>query len=353
MTVKKSIRAFAILALLAACNKGGNKPAPGQPTDPPATTSHFVKGADISWVTEMEAAGKKFYNHSGTATDCFSLLQSLGFNSIRLRVWVKPADGYNNIADVLAKAKRAQALGMRLLIDFHYSDTWADPSHQEKPADWAALSFIELKAALAAHTKEVLQQLKTAGITVQWVQVGNETNDGLLWPDGQASKNMAGYAALISAGYDAVKAVYAAAKVLVHVSDAWNNELFRWNIGGLTDNAAKFDAIGMSVYPSYAPSGWAAANTSVLANMNDMVTRYDKDVMIVEAGMPWDQADDCKAFLTDLIDKTKSVSGNRGLGVLYWEPECYGGWKGYTLGAFDNSGKPTAALDAFKNQPTP
>ncbi len=347
--IRRAVLLYWALVFIAACSKPGNDPEPSPP-DPPVVEGGFVKGADNSWVTEMEAAGKKFYNSSGVATDCFGLLESLGFNCIRLRVWVDPADGYNSAADVVAKAKRADALGMQVMIDFHYSDTWADPSHQEKPAAWASLSFTDLKAALAAHTKGVLQQLKAAGVGVQWVQVGNETNDGLLWPEGQASKNMANYAALVSAGYDAAKSVFADAKVLVHVSNGWDNDLFRWNIGGLVSNGARFDVIGMSVYPSYAPSGWAAANTAALTNMNDMVTRYNKEVMVVEAGMPWDQADACKQFLTDLIHKTKSVSNNRGLGVFYWEPQCYGGWKGYTLGAFDNSGKPTAALDAFTNK---
>lgn len=102
----------------------------------------------------------------------------------------------------------------------------------------------------------------------------------------------------------------------------------------------------MSLYPSV--SNWSTLNTQCLANMNDMVSRYNKDVMIVETGMSWDQADACKAFLTDLIAKVKSISNKRGCGVLYWEPEAYSNWKGYTLGAFDNDGKPTVALDAFK-----
>jgi arabinogalactan endo-1,4-beta-galactosidase len=107
--------------------------------------------------------------------------------------------------------------------------------------------------------------------------------------------------------------------------------------------------IGMSLYPSYVATGWASANQQCLSNMNDMVARYNKEVMVVEVGMSWDNAAECKLFIADLITKTKSVTGNKGTGVLYWEPQCYGNWKGYSLGAFDNSGKPTVALDAFKN----
>ncbi|MFY8004185.1 MAG: glycoside hydrolase family 53 protein [Chitinophagaceae bacterium] len=325
-------------------------PTPQPQPQPTPTDTTFAKGADVSWITEMEAAGLKFYSATGSQMEGMALLKSLGMNTIRLRVWVNPASpGWNNTNDVVAKAVRAKNLGFKLLINFHYSDNWADPGKQTKPASWASLSFANLKTALATHTSSVLNQLKDAGVTPNWVQVGNETNDGMLWPEGKASTNMNNYAQLINAGYDAVKAVFPSAKVIVHVSNGYDNGLFRWNIGGLIDNGAKFDMIGMSLYPSFVSAGWAAANQLCLANMNDLVVRYKKEVMVVEVGMSWDDAANCKLFLSDLITKTKAVTGGNGKGVLYWEPQCYGGWKGYTLGAFDNSGKPTIALDAFKN----
>ena len=141
----------------------------------------FAKGADISWITEMEATGISFYNQAGIATDGLKLLRSLGMNAVRLRVWVDPANGWCNKEDVLVKAYRAHHLGMRIMIDFHYSDHWADPGQQNKPAAWGSLSLDELKAAVAEHTKEVLQLLKDNGITAEWVQVGNETGNGMLW----------------------------------------------------------------------------------------------------------------------------------------------------------------------------
>lgn len=342
-----------VLILVAIVISGGcKKKKPVEPTpthDPPVAQTDFAKGADVGWLTEMEAAGKKFYNAAGVETECIALMKSLGMNTIRLRVWVNPSPSWNNAADGVAKAVRAKNAGMRVMIDFHYSDNWADPGKQTKPAAWAAMSFAEMKNALSAHTTDVLNQLKTAGVTPEWVQVGNETNNGMLWPEGRASTSMSNYAQLVNAGYDAVKAVFASAKVIVHVSNGWDNALFRWNIGGLINNGAKFDVIGMSLYPSYVAAGWASANQQCLTNMNDMVALYNKEVMVVEVGMPWDSAPDCKLFITDLIAKVKSVTNKKGLGVLYWEPQSYGGWKGYTLGAFDNSGKPTVALDAFKN----
>ncbi|RTL60145.1 MAG: arabinogalactan endo-1,4-beta-galactosidase [Sphingobacteriales bacterium] len=336
------------LGILFGITSSGCKKKSSSPIIPPDTTSSnstFAKGADVSWVTEMESSGIKFYNSAGAATECIALLKSLGLNSIRLRVWVNPPAGWNNAADVVAKAVRAKNLGMRVMIDFHYSDDWADPAKQTKPAAWNALDFTGLKTALANHTTDVLNQLKSAGVTPEWVQLGNETNDGMLWPEGKASTSFSNFAQLINTGYDAVKAVFPLAKVIVHISNGWDNSLFRWIFDGLNSNAARYDVIGMSLYPF---GGWSSANTQCLQNMNDMVSRYGKEVMIVEVGMPWDNAADCKSFLTDLIAKAKSVSNNKCLGVLYWEPECYNNWKGYTLGAFDNSGKPTVAMDAFK-----
>ena len=131
--------------------------------------SGFAKGADVSWLTEMEASGVKFYNQNGKATECMSLLRDLGMNSIRLRVWVNPDGGWNGKDDVVAKAWRAQQLGMRLMIDFHYSDTWADPSKQGVPAAWKNYSFDEMKQAVANHTKDVLSALKERNIDVEWV----------------------------------------------------------------------------------------------------------------------------------------------------------------------------------------
>lgn len=336
-----------LTALTFGCKKSSG--TGGDNTTPPVvvTNPDFVKGADVSWVTEMEASGYKFYNSSGVQQDVMQILKDKGMNTIRLRAWVNPANGWCNTADVINKALRARALGMKLMIDLHYSDTWADPGHQVKPAAWANLSFSALTTAVHDYTTGVMNALKDKGITPEYVQVGNETNDGMLWPDGQASKSMANFAALVNAGYNGVKEVSSTTKVIVHLSNGYDNSLFRWMFDGLKANNAKWDIIGMSLYPS--TSNYQSYDTQCLANINDMVSRYGKPVMICEIGMDVTQPAIAKAFIADLISKVRSVSDNNGLGVLYWEPECYNNWNGYTLGAFDNSGKPTTALDAFAN----
>jgi arabinogalactan endo-1,4-beta-galactosidase len=336
---------FLFVLFLSACQKNGT----AAPDKPPVVgdTSLIARGADLSWLTQMEQSGIKFYNASGTPMDCMELMQSLGINAIRLRVWVNPAGGWNGNADLVAKALRAKKLGLRILIDFHYSDSWADPGKQTKPAAWTAYDFPTLTATVNSYTLSVLDTLKSAGVVPSWVQIGNETNDGMLWPDGKASVNMANFAALVNAGYKAVKQINDSIKVIVHISNGYDNGLFRWIFDGLKSNGANWDIIGMSLYPSV--SNWQSYNDSCLANMNDMISRYNKSVMICEVGMPADQAAACQSFLTDLIKKTKSIPAHNGLGVFYWEPESYNNWQGYNLGAFDNTGKPTVAMNAFSN----
>lgn len=319
----------------------------------PSRAADFAKGADVGWLTQMESSGVRFFNAAGAQQDCIQILKDLGMNSIRLRVWVNPSGGWNGQTDVVNKAVRAKNLGMRVMIDFHYSDSWADPGQQTKPAAWSTHGIAQLRTDVANHTTAVLNALKSAGVTPEWVQVGNETNNGMLWNDGRASTSMANFASLITSGYNAVKAVFPSAKVIVHISNGYDNALFRWIFDGLQANGAgsKYDVIGMSLYPT--TSNWSTLNSQCLANMNDMVARYGKEVMVVEVGMDVNAASTCKSFLTDIINKTKAVSGGKGIGVLYWEPQCYNAWQGYTKGAFDSNGRPTVALEAFGGSITP
>jgi arabinogalactan endo-1,4-beta-galactosidase len=343
--------AFLCFAILA-CKKSatptgwGNTLPPGASGTPPPVDSAFASGADIGWLTQMEASSIKFYDSAGISQDCIQILKGIGINSIRLRVWVNPTGGWCNTADVVAKAVRAKAMGMKILLDFHYSDTWADPGHQTIPAAWTGENLSQLVQSVSAHTDSVLTALKANGVTPTWVQVGNETNNGMLWPNGEASDSMGNFAQLVNAGYNAVKAIDTSIKVVVHISNGYDNSLFEWMFDGLKSNGAHWDIIGMSLYPT--ASNWSTYNTECLANMNDMISRYGKQVMISEVGMSWTDSAACNSFLADLIGKVKSIPGGNGLGVFYWEPESYNNWQGYGMGAFNNSGQPTIALNAFK-----
>ncbi len=258
------------------------------------------------------------------------------------------AAGYCNKKDVANLAHLQTVWVLKVMIDFHYSDYWADPGKQNKPAAWVGHTLSQLLTDIYNHTYDILDTLKSLGVIPVWVQIGNEVNDGMLWEDGRASKNMNNFAAMINSGYDAVKAVDSTIQVIVHLSNGHDDGLYRWMFDGLKNNGAKWDVIGMSVYPYWAnwPNGlpWAVDDSLALITMKDMIARYNTKVMVCETGYLYNQPVEANHFLLDLIEKTKSVGG---LGVFYWEPECYN-WQNYQLGAWDPVTKePTAALDAF------
>ncbi len=341
MKLKYIFLAFISIIALSSCSDTDTTVAE---TVPIYDMSGFAKGADVSWVTQMEASGAKFYDTNGRETECLKLLRSMGVNSIRLRVWVDPTDGWNGKQDVLAKALRAKALGFRVMIDFHYSDSWADPGHQTKPAAWTNHNLEELKVDVAKHTTDVLQTLKDKGVDVEWVQVGNETPTGMLWNEGAYSDtDQSSFAQLINAGYDAVKSVYPKAQVIIHVDKGNMLGRFTWLFDGLKANGAKWDVIGMSLYPD--DSDWETETNDCLSNIQTLKDRYGCEVVISEIGMPWD-SENAEAFMTKVVTGCKAINGC--LGVFYWEPECYNSWEGYSKGVFDNSGKATSTLNIFK-----
>ena len=314
----------------------------------------FAKGADISWITQMESQGMEFYNKDGAERECTALMKEIGMNAVRYRVWVNPVDGWNSATDVLVKAIRAQKLGLRIMIDFHYSDTWADPGNQTPPAAWASYDINQLIEAVSIHTTEVLSLLKKYGVDVEWVQVGNETRTGMMWPLGSYKENGGkNYTDLTNAGYDAVKAVYPEAKVIVHLDGGHDNSLYTRIFSVLKANGGKYDMIGMSLYPcwwnnetSSFGTDWKPNTDACLANIKKVYETYGKEVMICETGMPVTNPDIAKEMLSYLLEKTQELECCKG--VFYWEPQAPNGYNdGYGLGAFQN-GKPTAALDPFK-----
>ena len=368
---------------LTACSSSSSKDMeePEKEEEKVEEVTDFYKGADISWVTEMESKGHKFYNAASKETECTALMKEYGMNAIRLRVWVDPSkhDNWCNKEDVLVKAKRAKTLGMEVMIDFHYSDWWADPAKQNIPASWKGHSYEEMKKDLANHTKEVLQQMKDNGITPKWVQVGNETTNGMLWSVetneqgweikdengntiitesmGHATRNPEQYAGFFKAGYEAVKEIFPNAIVIVHLDNGFDADLYDWNLGILKNNGAKFDMVGMSLYPYWAESyhGKTAEQTinGCMANIKRVSAKYGCDVMIVETGMLCadEQGKLANASILEegykqlaRIIKESKEAGCRG--VFYWEPECKPSQ--YKLGAFTEDGRPTRIMDAFK-----
>ncbi|WP_419876394.1 glycoside hydrolase family 53 protein [Candidatus Pristimantibacillus sp. PTI5] len=313
----------------------------------------FAKGADISWVPGMEAQGYTWKDKNGVTRDIIQILkQDYQINSVRIRVFVNPSSSYGNgyinkdrAADL---AKRAKDAGMSVMLTLHYSDSWADPGQQTKPAAWVSYTFQQLMDAVWNHTREVMTAMQSKGVTPDWVQIGNETNDGMLWNDGKASLNMKNYAWLINTGNNAVKSVSTGTKTIVHLANGYDNSVFVWNIGGLIANGATFDIIGMSLYPS--STDWSSKVTQTISNSNDMISRYGKPVMITEIGMDYNQPAAAKSFVADIKTKIRNISGGKGLGVFYWEPQATPSYNGgYSKGAWQADGKPTIALEGFLN----
>lgn len=340
-----------------------------------AQNTTFARGADISWCTEMEADGHKFYTTDGIETDIFALMKEIGMNAIRLRVWVNPTlYGYGawcDKADVVAKAKRAHEQGLDLMIDFHYSDFFADPGSQTIPLDWKDYDLEQVKTAVADHTKDVLQALKDEGIEPRWVQVGNETNNGMLWKTGEIDWKKSGkarytnYAALSNAGYDAVKAILPNAYVIVHIAGAYNAADYQgWFYKEFKEAGGKFDMIGLSHYPDW--DNWNSDKSDVASNKNaansvkTLGNLFNVPVMIVETGFSVYDPVKGSEVMTDLFSRTKDLP--QCAGIFYWEPEAdvswkpayyeTMGWDEYGLGAFNIYGEPTAILDAFKDEAT-
>ena len=312
--------------------------------------SKFAKGADISWTPQMEATGYEFYNEKGEKDDVLKILKSKGMDAIRLRVFVNPNDdkgsGHCSKEETVAFAKRLKSLGFRIMIDFHYSDSWADPAKQYKPKAWENLNFEDLKKAVYNHTYDVLLALKKEKITPEWVQVGNEIPNGILWPDGH-SKNFKNLGELLNKGYDAVKAINKKIKVIVHIDEGNNTEKITWFYKNVAEQKVKYDVIGLSYYPYWIKKDWTETIQDLQKNMNYLTKTYNKEVMVVEVGGEDTQVENTYKLLEATIKAVRNVPNKKGTGVFYWEPQGAKSWSGYALSAWLENGKPSPALDAF------
>ena len=311
----------------------------------------FWLGADISGTTQLESTGVKLKDGNGVVMENTALQKEYGMNAVRLRVWVNPKDGWSSKEDVLTMAKRARKLGMAIMIDFHYSDWWADPGKQNIPAAWKNMTYPQMKKALAAHTVATLTLLKRNGIDVRWVQVGNETTHGFLWPVGRAETNMKQYAGLTEAGYKAVKSVYPKAICIVHLDGGCDQKRYDFIFDGLKKYGAKWDMIGLSVYPYWDQDAKLTksdeeTSEKVIANINHLYHKYGSETMIVETGYRADHAEEGYHWLKQFIEAVKTRTGGHCHGVFYWAPELEGD---YPLGAFKNH-QPTLIMNAFKEE---
>lgn len=274
---------------------------------------HPIKmmGADISFLPQLEAAGKKFYD-GNQEKNALQILKAHGFNYIRLRIFNQPAadsgyapgQGFCDLAHTLQMAQRIHSAGMQWLLDFHYSDTWADPGKQFMPAAWRHLNFQELKAAVYQYTRQVLLALQAQGTLPNMVQVGNEINHGILWPAGSI-QHPDSLAQLLQAGIAAVKSVNPAIVIMLHIALGGQNDESVFFLNQMIARGVHFDVIGLSYYPQ-----WHGSLDDLQYNLTDLVHRYGKDVVVVEYSAK-------KAAVNQIVF---GLPNGKGKGTFIWEP---------------------------------
>ncbi|MDE6331520.1 MAG: arabinogalactan endo-1,4-beta-galactosidase [Muribaculaceae bacterium] len=351
----KSIFLSAVAAIGLTALQGCTQDSPI--TNPPVDKSPvefergaFAKGADVSWLTQFEAQGYKWQNADGQQKELMTLLRDdCGVNAIRLRVWVNPendavVEGWCNTDDFMVKARRANALGLRLMVDFHFSDTWADPGKQGIPAAWAQLDLDGVLEAMSDHVSAVLGALQREGIEPEWVQIGNETRTGMMWPIGSID-NDDNFTRMVNAGHDAVKAVFPDALVIVHCDCGNEQWLYDRLFGKLKNEGARYDMIGMSLYPE--DHNWEKLVDDCVANISHCSRTYGKPVMVCEIGMQYDQEQIADKMMRRLYQAGKEADLK---GIFWWEPETPVGSNGYGKGCVDSNGVPTKALSVFTDE---
>ena len=312
----------------------------------------FIKGMDVSMLPELEALGAKYYDQ-GKQEDAITIMQAHGINYIRARLWVNPQSsdhkafgGGNSTLDrAIELGKRAHAHGMKYLLDIHYSDFWTDPGKQMKPQSWEKLPFDKLVTKVYDYTDQVMKAHRQAGVVPDMVQVGNELNSGMLWPDGKSwggdGKEFDRLSKLLKAGIKGVRDNTQTGEtipVMLHLAKAGDNGAFRWWFDEITKHQVQYDVIGMSYYPF-----WHGPMNKVQENLNDVIARYHKPVMLVETSFPFTSKNgDSLAngyaenkpiegypisvngqahFLNDIMMMLNNLPNKIGLGIVYWEPE--------------------------------
>lgn len=337
----------------------------------------FIKGVDVSMLNQIEENGGVF-KENGVPKDALEIFKNHGINFVRLRLWHTPTKGYNNLTKTLIMASRIKALNMGFLLDFHYSDTWADPGHQAKPVAWENLDFESLKDSVYQYTRHVINELKTHNVLPDIVQIGNEITCGILWNYGRicgeydTPNNWARFVELLKEGIRGVHEsldVTDTIKIMIHIDRGGDNAGSRWFFDNLLNHGVDFDIIGLSYYP-----WWHGTLSELESNLKDLAQHYDKEIVVVETAYPWtlswfDTTHNIvgdssqllpdypasvrgqKSFLINLINIILNVPYSKGLGLFYWSPEYISTpqlgspWENLTL--FNFRGELLSSIEAF------
>ena len=346
----------------------------------PTRAAGLIRGADLSTLLALEAAGKSFSDAAGTR-GAEQILADHDMNLVRLRLWVNPPTNLNTLADVAAMARRIKQANMKFLLNLHYSDFWADPTHQEIPAAWQGQDLATLAATVHDYTKSVVATLDQQGTPPDIVQIGNEVSTGMLWPQGKISvdghERWGEFTTLLRAGITGARAGASpghAPRIMVHIEQGGDANAAQWFYDHIREHGVEFDMLGLSFYRY-----WQGSLSDVRTNLDNLALRYGKPIMIVETAHPWTLEDqdgraniigpafslppdypatpEGQTFLVrDLLSVVARTPGNLGLGVVYWEPAWIPGvgwtpgeaavWDNQTL--FDPAGRALTSIDAMR-----
>lgn len=343
----------------------------------------FIIGADVSSLQAMEDCGAEYFDFDGTKRDAIQLLGMHGVNYIRLRIWNDPKTSFDrgdycNLENTVIMAKRIKESGLKLLLDFHYCDTWADWKSQTIPKEWEGLNCREIADEVYRYTRKVLERLYKEDAYPDMVQVGNEIGRGILWDYG-ALKNMDNLALFLNRGIEAVLEADTGNKtadIMLHVECGGEVKQTEDFFDELKKNGLKdFDVIGLSYYPY-----WAGEYERLLDNMRNIKKQFHKPVVIAETAFPYtdESNDDMPNVVTgELTQKEMGLEPSQenqrkviediiklvyeepnGYGVFYWEPVWYcvpgvGAMKGVgneweNQAVFNKEGKALEGLHAFE-----
>lgn len=332
--------------------------------------SDFLTGGDISALPKFEALGT-VYRDNGRTGDVIRIMRDRGCTCFRVRLFVNP-----NLKDVVIQdlpfvarlGQRIKAADAAFLLDLHYSDTWADPEKQFKPAAWANLNFTALEKQVESYTSAVMKTLKEARCLPDIVQVGNEITPGFLWPDGKLNAPEGGwekFTTLLKAGIRGVKKPLGTedhVKIMIHIDRGGDAAATRWFFDNLAKRQVSYDMIGLSYYPF-----WHGSLDQLRENLTRTALRFDKEIVVVETAYPWRPHDETRnmnwpmtpqgqeQFLRELVASVRATPNSRGKGVIWWYPESIRipglhAWKGGDVALFDAEGAALPALSAFDSR---
>lgn len=292
-----------------------------------------IIGADISWVQEHEDKGLT-YSDKGIKKDVFTILTDNKFNWIRLRLFVEPTNdkgyskkGYCDLEHTITIAKRIKASGMKFLLDFHYSDNWADPGKQYMPASWSTLNGSELEDKIYTYTKEVIERFKKEGLMPDMVQIGNEINHGMVWPYGKIDSSYIQFSSLLRRAGEGVRAVNKKIVIMVHIACGGQNDESVKFFDEIIKNKVSFDVIGQSYYPE-----WHGTLVDLKNNLTDLALKYKKPIILVEYHQ-------MKKEVNEIVH---NLPNKLGKGTFIWEATSPK-WGGL----FDNEGKTTKEMELY------